>query len=273
MAGKSRGGGGSIIGTIIAAVLTLAFLSSIGILQLRPLPTPTPEQPVTVETPTPEPTPETEIPFESGNEITINNSGEIPLTVPAGLKQAQLMEMLNQLEEKPIVTETYSRDYFKHWVDADSNGCTARAEVLIIESTTSTTRSGTCTIETGTWISTYDNITITDAGTVDIDHMVPLNEAWKSGANAWTAAQRETYANDLGYPGSLIGVTAASNRSKSDKDPALWMPTNEAYHCTYTATWVTVKWRWKLAVDQAEKAKVYQVLNKCTDEQIQLPTK
>lgn len=271
MAGKTKGGG-SIIGTIIAAFLTLAFLSSIGILQLRPLPTPTPQQPVAVETPTP--TASTP-PAESTNTTpaTIDNTGEIPLTVPAGLTQKQLMEMLNQLEEKPIITETYSRDYFKHWVDSDSNGCTARAEVLIIESTTATTRSGTCTIETGTWISTYDNITVTDAGTVDIDHMVPLNEAWKSGANSWTAAQRETYANDLAYPGSLIGVTASSNRSKSDKDPALWMPTNETYHCTYTATWVTVKWRWKLNVDQAEKAKIYQILNKCTDEQIQLPTK
>ncbi|GAO12837.1 hypothetical protein TPA0598_13_00210 [Streptomyces lydicamycinicus] len=54
--------------------------------------------------------------------------------------------------------------------------------------------------------------------------MVPLAEAWNSGASQWTAARRQAYANDLGAERSLVAVTAKSNRSKADQDPAQWMP-------------------------------------------------
>ncbi|WP_031089223.1 HNH endonuclease family protein, partial [Streptomyces sp. NRRL S-15] len=79
-----------------------------------------------------------------------------------------------------------------------------------------------CALTGGGWSSYYDEVEVTEARKLDIDHMVPLAEAWDSGAYDWTAERRQAYANDLGAERSLVAVTAKSNRSKSDKDPATW---------------------------------------------------
>lgn len=84
--------------------------------------------------------------------------------------------------------------------------------------------------------------------------MVPLAEAWDSGASAWTPRRREAYANDQGAEASLVAVTARSNRSKADQDPAQWLPPAADVHCRYLAEWVGTKLRWNLAVDDGELA-------------------
>lgn len=118
----------------------------------------------------------------------------------------------------------YERDSFKHWTDEDQDGCPTRAEVLIEEATTKPEQGERCTLTGGAWTSSYDNVEVTDAKRLDIDHMVPLAEAWDSGAHAWSDERRQAYANDLTAPRSLIAVTAKTNRSKGDKDPADWLP-------------------------------------------------
>lgn len=176
---------------------------------------------------------------------------------------ATLLAKLRVSDTAPTVK--YARSSFKHWTDADRNGCNTRAEVLIAESKTPAKRKSatSCTIATGTWISAYDGLTVTTGSKMDVDHMVPLAEAWRSGADKWDATTREHYANDLGYAPSLIAVSASSNRSKSDQDPATWLPTVTAYRCTYVATWVAVKYRWNLTVDTAEKTAITSVLKTC----------
>ena len=81
--------------------------------------------------------------------------------------------------------------------------------------------------------------------------MVPLAEAWGSGARSWTARAAQSYANDLGDARSLVAVTDNVNQSKGDQDPAEWMPTYDK--CRYLREWVAVKIRWRLSVDSAEK--------------------
>jgi hypothetical protein len=115
-----------------------------------------------------------------------------------------------------------------------------------------------CSLSGGSWFSVYDSVSTTDSSSFDVDHFVPLKEAWDSGANRWDASTREAYANDLGYDGSLIAVSASSNRSKSDRDPAAWMPDVSAYDCQYIYTWIEVKLRWGLTVDGAEQAALTQ---------------
>ncbi|GAA2225210.1 hypothetical protein GCM10010104_16280 [Streptomyces indiaensis] len=82
--------------------------------------------------------------------------------------------------------------------------------------------------------------------------MVPLAEAWDSGASAWTAQRREQYANDQGHEASLVAVTARSNRSKADQDPAQWLPPAADAHCRYAGEWVATKLGWRLAADELE---------------------
>lgn len=181
--------------------------------------------------------------------------------------------MLSELPEDnaPVSHSGYERDYFRIWIDSDSDGCNTRAEVLIAESQTATTHRGTCTIETGQWLSAYDGLFFSDASEVDIDHFVPLNEAWMSGAYAWDLQTRVNYGNDLGYDGSLLAVSAHSNRSKSDKDPSKWLPSSQNYLCDYSATWVAVKWRWNLSVDALEKSALTSILSSCSSTSAELP--
>ncbi|MFG2989137.1 hypothetical protein ACGFZK_07520 [Streptomyces sp. NPDC048257] len=80
------------------------------------------------------------------------------------------------------------------------------------------------------WHSYYDDVLVQGPSGVDIDHMVPLAEVHDSGGYSWTTERRRRYANDLGSDVTLVGVTARSNRQKSDQDPATWMPA-PAVHC------------------------------------------
>lgn len=191
------------------------------------------------------------------------------------LTVANVNTMLSSISVSDETPTGYDRNLFKHWIDADKDCFDTRAEVLIVESTvkTSTTTPTSCTIKGGKWYSPYDNVTFTEASKLDIDHMVALKEAWDSGAKDWDSTTRQNFANDMGYAGSLIAVSAGSNRSKSDRDIAEWLPTNTSYRCTYVAVWVSVKWRWSLKVDSKEKTAITNALKNCKDSDIKKPTK
>lgn len=158
----------------------------------------------------------------------------------------------------------YTRSKFKHWNSGDDagDGCNTRAEVLIAEAVVAPTVGAGCKLSGGTWVSYYDNQEVTSAGALDIDHMVPLAEAWRSGASSWTNARRQSFANDLTRP-QLIAVTDNVNQAKGDKDPAKWLPPRAAYKCTYVRAWVHVKHYYGLSVDSAEKSALQTALNGC----------
>ncbi|MFJ6123954.1 DUF1524 domain-containing protein [Streptomyces griseoviridis] len=84
-----------------------------------------------------------------------------------------------------------------------------------------------------------------------------------SGASAWSASERQAYANDLDDPRALIAVSAASNRSRSDQDPATWQPPAAGYRCMYATDWIAIKTRWSLAIDPAEQAALTDALAGC----------
>ena len=169
--------------------------------------------------------------------------------------------MLAQLAVTPASASGYDRDLFVHWVDADGNGCDTRQEVLIQESVVPVVPGSGCTVVSGQWGSWYDGAVWTNPSDVDIDHMVPLSEAWKSGAYAWNAEQRRAFANDLGLGASLAAVTDNVNQSKSDSDPAEWMPPLAAAACRYATDWVLVKYRWNLSIDSVESTALHGILD------------
>lgn len=170
---------------------------------------------------------------------------------------------VNSLKVAPDVREGYSRAKFRHWSDLDKNGCNTRNDVIIEEALVKPKVEKGCKIvkDTGKWYSAYEGATVTNFSGLDVDHMVPLAEAWDSGAKEWDIKKREVYANDMGDPVSLIAVTASTNRSKSDQDPAEWLPAKDV--CTYVKNWVHVKVRWSLTVDEKELKAIKDTNAKC----------
>jgi hypothetical protein len=153
----------------------------------------------------------------------------------------------------------YSREKFPHWKSTGSN-CDVRDSVLKRDGTK--VKLSGCNVVAGTWKSLYDGKTLTSPTQADIDHMVPLANAWRSGASSWTTDQRSDFANDLDDP-QLIAVSASSNRSKGDQDPSTWKPTESSSWCTYAEDWIAVKTHWKLTVTTAEKSALEDMLEKC----------
>ncbi|MFE9886919.1 HNH endonuclease family protein [Streptomyces scopuliridis] len=181
--------------------------------------------------------------------------------MPTPVSAATARTYLGQLTVQAEGSSTgYSRDLFPHWI-TQSGACNTR-EVVLKRDGSNVQQDSSCAAVSGTWYSEYDGATWSAASDVDIDHMVPLSEAWKSGANSWSTAQRQAFANDLTRP-QLIAVTDNVNQSKGDKDPAVWMPPRAAYKCTYVRAWVQVKYYYNLKVDSAEKSALQSTLNGC----------
>jgi hypothetical protein len=263
-----------VVTGVVALVILVGAIARVGDTSPTPLTLPTTTAtPATSDLPSPSsPLPVAPVtPVEPATPPIPAPNPEPPAPASAGV--AAIGDMLASLgaDDTPASHGGYVRDYFKAWIDADRNGCNTRAEVLTTESTEPIATKSTCTVTTGKWYSPYDDVWLTAASKVDIDHMVPLSEAWQSGAYRWDAETRIRFGNDLGYPASLIAVSATSNRSKGDQDPAKWMPVNSTYACAYVQTWVAVKWRWSLTVDSAERIALTNTLATCPELLIALP--
>jgi hypothetical protein len=171
----------------------------------------------------------------------------------------------SQLNGLTVATEGsssgYSRDLFPHWITI-SGACNTRETVLKRDGSNVVVNSS-CAATSGSWYSPYDGATWTNAADVDIDHIVPLSEAWRSGASSWTTSRRQSFANDLSHP-QLIAVTDNVNQSKGDQDPSTWQPSRTAYRCTYAKMWISSKSFWGLRLQSSEKSALQTMLNTCT---------
>ena len=226
----------------VVLILAVAVTSQSGVASPSPTPRPTPQSSAD-SGPTPQP-PVSDRPTDQSPTTTAQAS------VPPG--ELSLTTLLSLLVVAPENRQGYDRDLFPTWTDADGDGCNTRREVLIVESLTPVTVGPGCSLTQGTWYSAYDGLTFTDIADVSIDHVVALAEAWDSGASRWDAARREQFANDLGVPWTLVGVSEPSNSAKSDQDPADWLPNVADDRCVFVADWLAVKVRWSLTVDQRE---------------------
>ena len=182
--------------------------------------------------------------------------------------------LLSQLTEAPETPAAYSASQFPMWTAAPV--CNTRGEVLWTEAVKRPTVTG-CnklggTMTGGTWKSPYDGLVVHDATKLTIDHVVPLAEAWFSGASSWDRDTRTRYANDLAYAPSLIAVSKASAAAKGPDDPGTWLPSVASYRCTYLKYWVAVKWRWHLSVDYDEESLLSSKLAACGWPSVVTPT-
>ncbi|QLJ00641.1 HNH endonuclease [Streptomyces sp. NEAU-sy36] len=183
-------------------------------------------------------------------------SAALPTPVSASTARGYLSQLTVATEDRT----GYSRDKFPTWITIEGT-CDTREWILKRDGTNVVTDSA-CKSTSGSWYSPYDGATWTAASDVDIDHLVPLAEAWDSGAGKWTTAQRQAFANDVTRP-QLLAVTDNVNQSKGDQDPATWVPSRSAYVCTYVRAWVQVKYYYDLSVDPAEKSALQNYLSSC----------
>lgn len=180
---------------------------------------------------------------------------------PTPVSAATARTYLGQLTVQAEGSSTgYSRDKFPHWI-TQSGACNTR-EVVLKRDGKNVQQGSNCAAISGSWFSEYDGASWTAASDVDIDHLVPLAEAWRSGASSWTTSKRQSFANDLTRP-QLIAVTDNVNQSKGDKDPAEWLPSRTSYRCMYARMWVHVKHNYAMTVNSAEKSTLQSILNGC----------
>jgi hypothetical protein len=160
--------------------------------------------------------------------------------------------------------------------DEDGDCLRARDEVLMRDSLVQPVlqrNSNGCVIKVvgGEWFSWYDNVKTRDPQDLQIDHLVSKKQAWVSGASDWSSEKLARFGNDLGYPGSLIAVTTKMNGTgeKGSKDPSEWLPPENK--CKFSQNYVAVKYRWGLAIDNAElQVLADQLAGHCGDQLIEV---
>lgn len=215
-----------------------------------------------------------------------NLSARAPPNVPSKSEATTQLAGLTVAAQGPQTG--YSRDLFPHWI-TQSGTCNTRETVLKRDGTNVVTNDA-CASVSGSWFSPYDGATWTAASDVDIDHLVPLSNAWKvsfafpfpplsssflpkkkikrkltkqqSGAASWTTARRQAFANDLTNP-QLLAVTDNVNQAKGDKGPEDWKPPLTSYYCTYSKMWIKVKSVYGLTITSAEKSALTSMLATC----------
>ena len=174
-------------------------------------------------------------------------------------------------------TSFYDRDEdYPTWDDWDGDCQNNRHEVLISEHIDDDTlypltftENNQCSVASGKWYDPYDDTYYYSASDVQIDHVVPLYDAHKSGAWYFPKLKKRRFANTLDVPEQLMAVGASSNASKSSWDPSGWYtspgwkPNNQAYHCQYLQDWVKIKSIYRLNIDSAEKAAIEQAYSDC----------
>ncbi|MFT2816740.1 DUF1524 domain-containing protein [Leifsonia sp. A12D58] len=157
------------------------------------------------------------------------------------------------------------------WLDVDRNGCDTRNDILARD-LVEIVRSGPCKVLSGNLDEPYTGKTVSfvrgasTSSLVQIDHLVSLSNAWQTGAQQLSQAQRVSLAND---PLNLLAVDGAANAQKSDGDSATWLPAAKSFRCEYVARQVSVKATYGLWVTAAEHDAMVKVLSACGDQRAQ----
>ena len=141
----------------------------------------------------------------------------------------------------------YDRAAFgQAWADENLNGCDTRNDILARDLSTPILEPGTgeCTVNSGQLTDRYTGATIDfvrgkgTSGLVQIDHVVALSDAWRSGGPA--------------------------NQKKSSLNASQWVPPNKEFRCHFAVVQVRVKAAYSLGVTEAEASALRALLGGCT---------
>ena len=199
-------------------------------------------------------------------------SGEALSSLPDTEAARQLRELAVRSADEASVVPDYDRQAFgQRWADTDHNGCDTRNDILARDLARPTFKPGTrdCVVLTGTLAEPYTGTTIQfqrgdkSSALVQIDHVVALADAWRSGAWQWDAQWRQEFAND---PENLLAVDGAANEDKSASSADQWLPPNVAFRCDYVKRQIAVKYAYGLSVTQAEQDAMATQLTTCSND-------
>ena len=199
-------------------------------------------------------------------------SGEALSSLPDTEAARQLRELAVRSADEASAVPDYDRQAFgQRWADTDHNGCDTRNDILARDLARPTFKPGTrdCVVLTGTLAEPYTGTTIQfqrgdkSSALVQIDHVVALADAWRSGAWQWDAQRRQEFAND---PENLLAVDGAANEDKSASSADQWLPPNVAFRCDYVKRQIAVKYAYGLSVTQAEQDAMATQLTTCSDD-------
>ena len=199
-------------------------------------------------------------------------SGEALSSLPDTEAARQLRELAVRSADEASAVPDYDRQAFgQRWADTDHNGCDTRNDILARDLARPTFKPGTrdCVVLTGTLAEPYTGTTIQfqrgdkSSALVQIDHVVALADAWRSGAWQWDAQRRQEFAND---PENLLAVDGAANEDKSASSADQWLPPNVAYRCDYVKRQIAVKYAYGLSVTQAEQEAMATQLTTCSND-------
>lgn len=188
-----------------------------------------------------------------------------PGTPAPGTPALALLATLSIKGRAPETGYNRTNQFGQAWIDTDHNGCDTRDDILARD-LTSITRATTCKVLSGVLVDPYTGATInfvrgnTTSTAVQIDHVVPLLDAWEKGAQQLSAGQRVAFAND---PRNLLAVGGAINDAKGAGDAATWLPPNKSFRCSYVSRQIVVKAAYQLWVTQAEHDAMARVLAAC----------
>lgn len=168
-------------------------------------------------------------------------------------------------EDRPLPAENYIRKiHFGRWINdpTDDTCMNTRAKVLVRDSEDEVTyrNERKCVVENGKWIDPYSNQEFLNSRAIQIDHMVPLKNAYMAGAWRWDYRARCLYANYMGYRDHLIPASVHENTSKGDRAPNQYLPSEQSYRCQYVKNWLTIKLIWKLNMTADEAQAIYDVV-------------
>lgn len=175
---------------------------------------------------------------------------------------AMARRMLTQLKvARPLSIRGYSHRRFQPRWAKHKGRCDAR-EVVLIRDGRRVRTNAACHPVKGIWFSPYDGRWLKSEKLVDVDHVVPLAYAWRSGASRWSQARRRAFANDLKRP-ELIVVSHSANIAKGGQGPQSWRPSRRASWCRYATSWIAVKHHYRLFVTRKERVALLNMLRTC----------
>ena len=256
-AANPTGAGGRRANVWAPAICTLLALIFFGCSYIPSIQTPVVNRPPVAANPTAQP-PATPTPG-----VTVTTAPPSPPATSTPGLESVLSRLI--LAPVPAQLPDYTRSDWRHWVDANRDCQDARQEVLIAESTEPVVfkSEDQCRVESGLWIAPFTGAVETDPSKLDVDHLVPLANAHRSGGHAWQKEQKRDYANDLTNPAHLVAVTRSANRSKGSRGPEEWRPPDETYWCQYATDWASIKTEWGLTVTPVERDALAEMLSTC----------